>query len=338
MKIALILIAQFFFIFVPAYSDTTPKSYQKVQRAFYVMGTSLEFNLLCKNRTHCLDAINESIVEVNRIDKIFSNYRADSELSAIRINKDQYIKVSREFFELTGFSYFISALTNGAFDISVGPLVDIWKKEAKKNKIPKTSLIESIRDKCIGFDKLKLYSIHKKIGFSSSCIKLDYGAVGKGHVLKKLAELSVSKKIENGLINFGGNIHALGKDLDGKPWVIKIKDPDNSNKYIKTINVSNMSVSTSGGYERYFLVKDRKYSHIIDPRTGFPVSRFSSVTVVSENPLFADALSTAFSVLSIEESKKIIDQLDKIAVLIIEKHENEINIYNNDNFNKLVLN
>ncbi|NIU87906.1 MAG: FAD:protein FMN transferase, partial [Nitrosopumilaceae archaeon] len=92
-----------------------------------------------------------------------------------------------------------------------------------------------------------------------------------------------------------------------------MKDTDNSSEYIRTINVSDMSVSTSGGYERYFLVDGKKYSHIIDPRTGFPVSHFSSVTVVSESPLFADALSTAFSVLSLDESKEIINQLDKIS-------------------------
>ncbi|NIX14946.1 MAG: hypothetical protein GWN11_03445 [Candidatus Dadabacteria bacterium] len=310
-------------------------SLQTVSRVFYVMGTNLEFNLICKDREYCLDAINDSIAEVKRIDKIFSNYRADSELSGLSIQADSKVGVSQEFFDLTAFSVFISALSRGAFDISIAPLIDVWKKESKNNKTPEANLIKSIRDICTGFDKLKLHSKDYEIGFSSDCIKLDYGAVGKGYVLQRIAQLLVNKKIENGLINFGGNIHALGTDLQGKPWVIKIKDPDNSSEYIRTISVSNMSVSTSGGYERYFLVNSKKYSHIIDPRTGFPVSHFSSVTVVSESPLFADVLSTAFSVLSLDESKEIINQLDKISVLFIETKANEARIYENNNFKNI---
>lgn len=335
MKSIFVILIQFLMIFSSINHTWSEDSLQTVSRVFYVMGTNLEFKLLCRNREHCLNAINDAIVEVNRIDKIFSNYRSDSELSKLPIKSGKSVKVSDEFFKLTGFSVFISTLTQGAFDISVGPIIDLWKKKSKTYEVPLKNLIYQIRTKCMGFDKIKLDSNHNKISFDSECIRLDYGAVGKGYALQSIVEVLKSKKIENGLINFGGNIYALGNDLGNKPWIINIKDPDDNRKYIKRISLNNLSVSTSGGYERYFLVNNKKYSHIIDPRTGFPVSHFSSVTVVSESPLFADALSTAFSVLSIDESKKIIYQLDKIGVLLFKKSANEVNVYENDNFKKL---
>ncbi|NIP31309.1 MAG: hypothetical protein GTO02_16830 [Candidatus Dadabacteria bacterium] len=312
MRILILLLLHLLLLPNCAYRDTPTESLHTVSRVFYLMGTNLEFNLICNDRKQCLDAINRSVSEAKRIDKIFSNYRNDSELSNLSIKSGARIKVSKEFFELTAFSVFMSALTNGAFDISVGPLVKLWKNESKNNRIQDKLSVENIRTNCIGTDKLSLYSRESEIGFKSHCIRLDYGGIGKGYVLQRIVKLLEQTNIKNGLINFGGNIHALGTDLQGKPWVVNIKDPRDNNKFIKTINVINKSVSTSGGYERYFLVDGKKYSHIIDPRTGLPVSHLSSVTVVSESPLFADALSTAFSVLNIEESKKIIDKLDKL--------------------------
>jgi thiamine biosynthesis lipoprotein len=338
MKIIIIVFIQFLILFTAIYKTMAGESLKSVNRLFFVMGTNLEFNLICKDRQYCLDAINDSLLEVKRIDKIFSNYRSDSELSNLAIKTNRKVEVSQEFFELTAFSVFMLALSKGAFDISVGPMVDLWKKESKKNAVPDKTLIDSTKNDCIGFDKLKLYSKENKIGFSSDCIKLDYGGVGKGYVIQRIVQLLQDKNIENVLINFGGNIYALGNDLRGKPWIVNIKDPEVNNRYIKRIRASNLSISTSGGYERYFLVDDKKYSHIIDPRTGFPVSHFSSVTVVSQSPLFADALSTALSVLSIDESRKIIKELDKIGVLIIEKSENKVKIYENDNFKNMTLN
>ena len=286
MKIVIILLTPFLLFFPIISLAAAQNTVHQVKRAFYVMGTSLEFNLLCKDRSRCLDTINKSIKEVNRIDKIFSNYRADSELSSLQIKKRKSVRVSKEFFELTGFSFFISVLTDGAFDISVGPLVNLWKTESKGNTIPKNKLIKSIREGCVGFNKLHLNSNNYTIGFGSDCIELDFGAVGKGYVLSRLIDILKTEKINNGLINFGGNIYALGTDLDGKHWTVKIKDPDNTARYISKFKAKDVSVSTSGGYEKYFEVSGKKYSHIIDPRTGFPVDHFSSVTVVSENPLF----------------------------------------------------
>ncbi len=150
-----------------------------------------------------------------------------------------------------------------------------------------------------------------------------------------MVDLLKKENINNGLINFGGNIYALGTDRDSKPWAVKIKDPNDDTKFISAIMAQDQSISTSGGYERYFNINGKKYSHIIDPRTGYPVNHFLSVTIVSEDPLFADTLSTAFSVLSLQESKKIIEHLDKIGVLLVEKEQEKIHKYKNHYFNKL---
>ncbi|NIP29306.1 MAG: hypothetical protein GTN99_01200, partial [Candidatus Dadabacteria bacterium] len=184
MKFTIILFINLLLCSAAAKSYAGLQELYEVRRAFYTMGTTLEFNLVCSDKEHCLNIINSCIAEVRRIDKVFSNYRDDSELSMLQITADKKIKVSKEFFELTAFSHFISVLTNGGFDITVGPLVNLWKTDSFKNKIPKESVIKSALDRCVGFNKFNLSSADNSISFNSDCINLDFGAIGKGYVLE----------------------------------------------------------------------------------------------------------------------------------------------------------
>ena len=308
---------------------------ESVQRTFFVMGTSLEFHLVCESRDKCLQVINESMTEVNRIDMVFSNYKADSELGMLNIREGKKLSVSEEFLYLTQYSKDISVLTNGAFDITVGPLIGLWKEQSKNSKLPDSGPINSIKEKCVGFDKLEIYPDSSSIQSSSDCLELDYGAIGKGYVLKRIGDILRINDINNALINFGGNIYALGNDVTASPWTVKIKDPDKDGEYFADIEISDLSVSTSGGYERYFTVDGKKYSHIIDPRTGYPVNHFTSVTVVSKDPVLADALSTAFAVLEVNESKAILDKLQEPSALLISRNKEGIKIYHSNNFEQL---
>jgi len=299
-----------------------------VSRSFYVMGTELTFDLVCNDKDHCYRVIQKAIQEVIKLDRTFSHYRNDSELyKVIRSDYRYPVKVSEDLFYLTGVSVFISALTNGAFDITAGSLVDIWKKGQQTGFIPDSFTIKRLKSKCVGIDRLKLVSKEMSLLLNSDCIDLDYGGIGKGYALDKISEVLESEEVDSGIINFGGNIYAKGKNLENNKWKVSVKIPP-SLKYkivIDSIYLSNLAVSTSGGYERYFKINDQEYSHIINPRSGYPVSQAKSVTVISSNAAIGDALSTAFSVMDISEVKKLVKELDKIGVLIVSdkfKYEN----------------
>ncbi len=330
-RIILIFLVNISFLyqsFNPAFSQTL------VRRSFYTMGTELVFELLCEDTDYCYEVIQKAHGEVLRLDRIFSNYRTDSELySVVNSNHKFPVKLSDDFYNLTAASIFVSILTDGAFDITAGSLVTLWKDASKKGQIPDPSAIEMMRTDCVGVNKLGLISKNMSLKLSSDCVDLDYGAIGKGYALDKIIEVLKDARINGAIINFGGNIYAKGKDTEGKKWNILLKTPPSLKDKIKLdpIYISDLAVSTSGGYERYFEIQNRKYSHILDPRSGYPVDESKSVTVVSSNATLADALSTAFSVMSISEVKELLYTLDNIGVLIVSDNSR----YENDYFRKL---
>ena len=300
-----------------------------VNRSFYSMGTELDFDLVCGDIDYCYQVIQKAHDEVIRLDNIFSNYRSDSELYRV-INSDYEnpVKISEDFYTLTATSLFVNILSRGAFDITSGSLVNLWKNSSKNNILPTEATITHLKDNCVGLNMLKLTSNNMSLKLNSDCVELDYGAIGKGYALDKISTILKHSHIDNGIINFGGNIYAIGKNLNGEKWNIKLRVPHSlENKVnIKDIYISDLSVSTSGGYERYYEINRKKYSHIIDPRTGYPVDNSKSVTVVSSNATIGDALSTAFSVMDFDQAKQLIGVLDNIGVLILSanlKYENE---------------
>jgi len=307
-----------------------------VSRSFYTMGTDLVFDLVCNDVDYCYQVIQKAHGEVLRLDKVFSNYRTDSELYRVVNSNHTYpVKISEDFFRLTAVSLFVNILSNGAFDITSGSLVDLWKNSSKNNIVPAASTITGLKTNCVGLKQLKVISVDMSLKFISACVDIDYGAIGKGFALDKISAILENAHVNNGIINFGGNVNAIGRNINGEKWNIKLRIPPSleNNVNIKDIYISDLSVSTSGGYERYYKINGKRYSHIIDPRTGYPVDNSKSVTVVSTDATIGDALSTAFSVMDIVEVKKLLDVLDNIGVLIISDNMK----YENNYYKKLYI-
>ena len=201
--------------------------------------------------------------------------------------------------------------TNGAVDITIAPLLDIWgfTHDAKGNTLTdrKPSDLE-IRQalKKVDYKKVKLYE-GNRVKINESGVQGDLGFIAKGFVADKLKEYLVSQGVERAIISLGGNINVIGLKPDGSEYNIGIKDPDNTSAIISSVSVNDKSVVTSGTYERYVTIDDKKYHHILDTQTGYPVdNNIKSVTIISDSSLDGDALSTICLILGEENSKEIL--------------------------------
>ncbi len=306
-----------------------------VERAFFVMGTIIEFRLYCENKESCDKAILDAYSEVKRLDGIFSNYRNDSVLS--RVNSyagDGRISVPDEFIELTRIAIFFSGLTGGAFDITVGRAMEIWSASREKNSMPNTKDIYRAKD-CMGFEKIKLYPEEKQIELSSPCVSLDFGGIGKGYALDRAVRILRQHGIKRGIVNFGGNIYAMKPPPGEDGWNIGIRHPRDETQVLTLVRVEDVAVSTSGDYERYFEVNGKRFSHIINPRDGFPVESVPSVTVIAKDGKGADALSTALTVMRNDRAIHFLDQLKDVGAMIVTEETGRLLIYKNPFFSRL---
>lgn len=231
--------------------------------------------------------------EVKRIDSLLSKYIPESEIS--RLNKAGelavspdtmfILKKSREFYDATG----------GAFDITVAPLVDLWGFTDKDFRVPSSRQIKDALN-LVGMDKIIFNDENNVVKFKLPGMKVDLGAIAKGYAVDCAVGKLKDAGIKSCVVNLGGQIYALG-DRFGRPWRIAIRNP-RSRAFIGYLNLKDLAVSTSGDYEQYFLRGNKRYSHIINPKTGYPAdSGILSVTVAAASGSAADALSTSIFVL-----------------------------------------
>lgn len=191
----------------------------------------------------------------------------------------------------------ISEFTNGAFDITVAPLLEIWGFRSKNYKIPSSVEIQKALD-TVGYNK------------ESENRQFDFGAVAKGYAGDKIRQILIHRGVESAIVSLGGNVVAIGRNNNGRLWKVGIKDPQGQG-YIGYVEVEDACVVTSGGYERFFESDGKRYSHIINPKTGWPAGDgIGSVTVVSENGTLADALSTAFYVMGKDATQQFCKSCD----------------------------
>lgn len=321
-----------FFILLLLSLLTFPESL--VERAFFVMGTDLQFKLYCKGEEVCNKAIFEAYSEVKKLDDIFSNYKDDSVLSQVNsLAGNGRISTPEEFIELTHQALSFSDLTDGAFDITVGKAMELWESSGERNALPSENDIEKVKE-CVGYKKVKLYPQEKQIELESPCISLDFGGIGKGYAVDKAVATLRSYGIERGMVNFSGNIYAIGAPPGEDGWNVEVRHPRDVNKTITSLKIKNMAVSSSGNYEKYFEIKGRRFSHIVDPRGLFPVESVPSVTVISRSATEADALSTAFSVMGKSGAFRLLERLKCVGAMIIAEEGNELSTYKSSFFQK----
>jgi len=258
-----------------------------------------------------------AFTEIKRIERLLSIYKPDSEISSL--NKFGELKASPETFYIIKKAKDFWEASDSAFDITVGPLADLWGFTEKKYNLPKKEEIEKALE-YVGTEKIIFNENDNVIKFKTLGTKIGLGAIAKGYAvdcaIKKLKE----KGIKNCLINAGGDIYCLG-DKFGKPWSVAIKNPRGKG-IIEFLKLKNKAVATSGDYEQYFMQDNKRYSHIFNPKTGYPAdSGVVSVTVIAPDCLTADALATSIFVLGKTKGEELAKKFKGVEVKIIEEKD-----------------
>lgn len=285
----------------PLYKDTEP-----------AMGTFVEVISPDKNAAPIV------FEEFKRIENLTSKYIETSEIS--RLNKQGKLHASPDTFYIIQKAKEFAQGTEGTFDITVAPLIDLWGFTSQNYVVPTASQIKDTL-KLIGSDKINLNIKDNVVEFRLSGMKIDLGAIAKGYALDSSVKKLKEKNISSCLINAGGQIYALGTRL-GKPWKIAIQNPRSSGIFSGFLEIENKSLATSGDYRQYFTKEKKRYSHILNPNTGYPAnSGIISVTVIADNATTADALSTAFFVMGKDKSMEIVKKFPGIALKIIEEKD-----------------
>ena len=272
-----------------------------------------------KTANRCIEA---TFAEINKVDELMSDYKHDSEIS--KVNRDafkQAVKVSKPTYEVLQKAVQFSKLSAGAFDVTVGPLVELWRSADEANSVPTDTQLQNARSK-VGYEMLYLDANEMSVRFVVDGMKLDLGGIAKGYAIDKAVEAMKKSGALGAMVDIGGDIRCFGKPSKGKNyWLIGVQDPNQTEGLIGTslliLKLTDAAIATSGNYRRFALIQGRKYSHIINRKTAAAADGLSSVTIIVKNAMYADALATAVTVMGAEKGLALIEKLPQTEAILI---------------------
>lgn len=283
-----------------------------------LLGSPFEISVVANDSVQAIFYTELAISEVKRIENLISDWIPTTQISLVNQNAGiTPVKVDKEVFELVDRAMKISKLTDGAFDISYASMDKIWKFDGSMKSIPTAEIIKKSVEK-VGYQNIILNEKDTTIFLKNQGMKLGLGGIGQGYIADKIKEILKANGCIGGLVNVSGDINTWGKQPDGKDWTVGIVNPLNKNKVFATFPLNDSAVETSGSYEKYVTFNGKRYSHIIDPRTGYPASGIVSVSVFAKQTEIADALATGIFVLGVEVGLDLVNQLKGIECIIVD--------------------
>ncbi len=286
------------------------------------MGSRFDITVVAKDSIEANRHIDTAVAEITRIEKLISSWDVNSQTSEINRNAGvKPVKVDTELFQLIERAIGISKLTDGAFDISYASMDRIWKFDGSMIQMPLEEEIRASVSK-VGFQNIILDKENGTVFLKLEGMKIGFGAIGKGYAADKAKDILIAKGVASGIINASGDMNTWGTQPDGSEWKVAITNPMDKNKVFALLPITNGAVVTSGNYEKFVNFNGKRYTHIIDPRTGYPSSGIISVTVFAPKAELADALATSVFVMGKEAGLDRINQLPKIECIIIDDKGN----------------
>lgn len=283
-----------------------------------LMGSRFEITVVAKDSSQANQYIDLAIHEISRIERLISSWDENSQTS--EVNRNAGIKpvlVDKELYELIERSIFISNLSDGAFDISYASMDKIWRFDGSMTAMPSESAIRESVSK-VGFNKIELNQDNRTVFLLQKEMKIGFGAIGKGYAADKAKTLLIEKGVESGIINASGDMNTWGLQPNGQEWKVAITNPLDKSKAFALLPITNGAVATSGDYEKQVIFNGTRYSHIIDPRTGYPSKGVISATIFAPKAELADALATTIFVMGVNAGLNLINQLPKVEGIIID--------------------
>lgn len=291
------------------------------------MGSRFQITLVCSAQ-EAPQLFNAALAEIGRIEREISSWDPHSQTSKINLEAGvKPVQVSKELFGLIQRSLSLSKLTAGAFDISYAAIDPVWFFDGSMTAFPtQERLAASVKN--IGYANIVLDAGAQTVFLKKKGMKIGFGAIGKGFAADQTKTLLIKKGVTAGIINAAGDLTTWGVKPDGTDWQVGISHPENPTKVFSWFPVKDAAVATSGNYEKYVTLKGKRYSHIIDPRTGIPVSGIKSVSVFAPKAELADALATAVFIVGLDTGLDLIAQLPGVSCIVVDA-QNKIHYSNN---------
>lgn len=254
-------------------------------------------------------AVKEAIQKMAVIDQAANSYSENSEITQLnKASGKQPVALSEDLFNLLDYSLEIAEQTGGAFDPTVGPLVELWQTAELEQTLPSKEQIQETLQ-LVNYKNVIMNSDSLTAFLLQPGMSIDLGAITKGFAVEKGMAILKEHGISNAMIRAGGNVYTIGTKPDGSKWQIGIRDPLHPQRTIGYLEPIDQVVDTSGNYEQFFTLDDKSYGHIIDPHSGYPADKAASCTIITDRPALADALSTAALILGANEGLKLLERI-----------------------------
>lgn len=291
-------------------------SAQSLQRFSFTephLGTIVQLTLYAPDETVANEAARAGFARIKQLDQIFSDYKSDSEMMRLceKSGSGEEVRVSEELYFLVQRSIEISEQTDGAFDISAGPLIQLWRRARKQKVLPTPEEIAAARER-VGWKLIRLNREQMTIELTQPGMRLDFGGIAKGYIAQEVSRELREHGVTHSLVAVAGDIVAGDPPPDSKGWKVGVAPLDRPNgPPSRLLSLSNFAISTSGDAFQFVEIAGVRYSHIVDPRTGMALTERCSTTVLASDGTTADALATAVCVLGPEKGLKLIAENNK---------------------------
>ena len=304
-----------------------PQQEQLFSKSRSAMGTTFTIYLYAPDQEKADEEFEASFDEIERVEEALSNYRPSSELS--RINRQaarEAITTDPEVFKLLQTSFDYSRRSDGAFDITVGPLMRAWGFFRKNGQYP--SLAELLRARAkVGWKMVQLDPQQRSVNFDTPGMELDMGGIGKGYAVDRVIDILRDANVTSALVDAGSStLYALGTPPGKEGWKVVVPRPGDRSHGISEVFLRDNSLSTSGSYEKFFRLNGKTYCHIMDPRTGKPVQGMLQATVIASSATATDALSTTMFVMGPAAGSKLLESMPNTSAIWITNNTNEPHI------------
>jgi thiamine biosynthesis lipoprotein len=287
-----------------------------------LMGNGFQISAVAGDEEWANERIDAAINEIRRIEKLLTTFSEDSETALINKNAGQVpVTVSTETFDIIERSVRISAITQGAFDITYGSVDKrLWNFDIKMNALPdKETAKKMVR--LINYRNIILDRENTTVLLREKGMRIGFGGIGKGYAAEKAKQVMKEMGVESGIVNASGDLTTWGYQPNNQPWTIGIVNPNAKQEIFSYMNITDMAIATSGNYEKYIMINGKKYSHTIDPRTGLPVRGIKSVTILSTNAEIADAMATPVMIMGIRTGLELVNQMNGIEAIVIDDND-----------------
>ncbi len=300
-------------------NDITSNDLRIHQRVLKLMGNRFEMSVVSDDEQRAHQQIDAAIAEIQRIEKLLTTFEEGSQTNLINQHAGiRPVNVDREILQIIQRSIRISELTQGAFDITYGSIdKSLWNFDRNMTSLPSPEIARQMI-RLINYKNIEIDESAGTVFLKEKGMRIGFGGIGKGYAAEQAKKILKAHSVTSGIVNASGDLTVWGTQPNGSPWTIGIANPDQANAYFSSVQLTDTSIATSGNYEKYVIIDGVKYSHTINPKTGLPVRGIKSVTIITPNAEFADALATPINVMGIQVGLDLVNQLKDVACIIID--------------------